>query len=84
MADKNQSDRLPADQSTAGQALATIDRVAPKGWRLRLAKATAQLLVGTRAGAAVYSEAREHLDEIEGRSAMNKQLYAIASQQNPE
>lgn len=65
----------------ASKALAKVDEVAPKGWRLKLAKACAQLLVGTRAGAAVYAGAREHLDEIEGRSAMNKQLYSIAAQQ---
>lgn len=64
-----------------GKAIAVVDKAAPKGWRLKLAKASAQLLVGTRAGAAVYAEAREHLDEIEARSAMNKQLYAVAAQQ---
>ncbi|MEO6214981.1 MAG: DUF2806 domain-containing protein [Sphingomonas sp.] len=81
MTEDNQDGRSNADDGVASKALATIDKVAPKGWRLRLAKASAQLLVGTRAGAAVYAEAREHLDEIEGRSAMNKQLYATATQQ---
>ena len=74
-------DQSSDDERQMSKALSTIDVNAPSGWRLKLAKATAQLLVGTRAGAAVYADAREHLDEIEGRSAMNRQLYAIASQQ---
>lgn len=72
----------PAGNSASeSTAIAVVDRLAPNGWRLKLAKATSQILLGTRAGAAFYAEAREHLDVIEGRSAMNKQLYAIAAQQ---
>lgn len=75
------TDNTGTEEGIASKAIVAIDKVAPKGWRLKLAKAAAQLLIGTRAGAAVYAEAREHLDEIEGRSAMNKQLYAVATQQ---
>ncbi|MDG2005410.1 MAG: DUF2806 domain-containing protein [Novosphingobium sp.] len=81
MAEENDDGRSKADDNVESAALTAIDKVAPSGWQLKLAKVSAQLLVGTRAGAAVYAEAREHLDEIEGRSAMNKQLFATATQQ---
>ena len=71
----------PADDGLTSQAIAVIDQLAPSGWRAKLERAAAQLLVGTRKGAEVYAHARETLDEIEGRSAMNRQLYAIAAQQ---
>jgi Protein of unknown function (DUF2806) len=69
------------DEGITSQAIAVIDQLAPDGWRSKLARAAAQLLVGTRTGAQLYANTRETLDEIEGRSAMNKQLYAIAAQQ---
>lgn len=81
MVNQDQQGQSEADENDVSKALATIDQVAPKGWRLKLAKASVQLLVGTRVGAAVYAEARKNLDEIEGRSAMNKQLYATAARQ---
>lgn len=65
----------------ASAAIATIDAVAPSGWRTKMAKAAAQLLLGARKGAAVYAVARDNFDEVEGRSAMNRQLYALATQQ---
>lgn len=71
----------PDDEGITSQAIAVIDQLAPSGWRAKLGRAAAQLLVGTRMGAIAYANARETLDEIEGRSAMNKQLYAIAAQQ---
>lgn len=37
--------------------------------------------MGGEKGAAVYAQAREHLDLIDARSAMNQQLYATAMQQ---
>jgi Protein of unknown function (DUF2806) len=71
----------PDDEGITSKAIAVIDQLAPDGWRSKLARAAAQLLVGTRTGAQLYANTRETLDEIEGRSAMNKQLYAIATQQ---
>lgn len=78
MSDKENENELglPALLTDAVNA---VDKVAPSGWKLRLAKITAQLLVGSRQGAAVYATAREHLDEIEGRTAMNRALFAAAT-----
>lgn len=58
-----------------------IDSLAPKGWRLKLAKAAAQLIGGTEKGAIAYGQVRERLDVIEGRSAVSKALAQAVAQQ---
>lgn len=78
MADDTNQQSTP---SVITNALVAVDAVAPSDWRLRLAKFSMQLLLGARRGAAVYSMARDNLDEIEALSKLNKEGYALATQQ---
>lgn len=73
MAEEQQADRA--------SALAVVDKISTKSWRVWAAKAVTTALLGGEKGAAVYAQAREHLDLIDARSAMNQQLYATAMQQ---
>lgn len=58
-----------------------ISRVAPKGWRLKLARAAAQLIAGTERGAVAYGEIRDRLDTVEGRSLVSRTLAEAVAQQ---
>lgn len=75
---------LPATAPTGDQttALQNIEQFAPKGWRVRLAKAAAQLIAGSEKGAVAYGEIRERLDTIEGRSIVAKGMAEAVMQQS--
>jgi hypothetical protein len=73
MAEEQQPDRA--------SALAVVDKVSNKSWRVWAAKAVTTALLGGEKGAAVYAQAREHLDLIDARSAMNR--FILLHQQEP-
>lgn len=75
---------LPATAPTGDQttALQNIEQFAPKGWRVRLAKAATQLIAGSEKGAVAYGEIRERLDTIEGRSIVAKGMAEAVMQQS--
>jgi len=81
--DSGQGEALPLpkpDRDNSPPAL--IDKTAKEGgWRLKMAKAAAQLLAGTEKGAIVYGEVRERLDTIEGRSIVSKAMAEAVAQQ---
>jgi len=62
-------------------SLAVIDKVVPNGWKMKLAKAAAQLIAGSEKGAVAYGELRERIDTIEGRSVVSKALAQAIAQQ---
>lgn len=67
--------------------ISIIDSVAPAGWKVKLTKAFAQLMLGTEKGAAIYADIRERRDTIEGRTIVSTALAnAVAAQAmgNPE
>lgn len=77
-APNEQSDQQP---STMANAVSTIDAVAPTGWKMKLAKAAAQLIAGTEKGAVAYAQVRERIDTIEGRTIVSAALAnAVAAQ----
>jgi len=81
--DSGKGEALPLpkpDRDNSPPAL--LDKTAKEsGWRLRMAKAAAQLFAGTEKGAIIYGEVRERLDTIEGRSIVSKAMAeAVALQ----
>ena len=72
---------VPAAAGDQTNPLRKIEQLAPKGWRIKLAKAAAQLIAGSEKGAIAYGEIRERLDTIEGRSIVSKGLAAAVLQQ---
>jgi Protein of unknown function (DUF2806) len=74
-------------ESIVDTALQTIDSVAPDGWRMKFAKAAAQLIAGTEKGAIAYGQMRERIDTIEGRSTVSRALasaVAVQAVNDPE
>jgi hypothetical protein len=64
-----------------GNSLAKIEQLVPSGWRMKLAKAAAQLSAGSKKGAVAYGQIRERLDTIEGRSIVARGLAEAAVNQ---
>jgi len=68
-----------ADDDTG--VLATIETVAPEGWRKHVAAIMFQLGLGTRRTADLYAKGRDAVDLADGRALVNKALaQAVASQ----
>jgi hypothetical protein len=68
-----------ADDDTG--VLATIETVAPEGWRKHVAAVMFQLGLGTRRTADLYAKGRDAVDLADGRALVNKALaQAVASQ----
>jgi hypothetical protein len=76
------SDNQSSDQSMISlNPISAIDAVAPTGWRMKLAKATAQLIAGSEKGAVIYGQMRDRMDTIEGRTLVSNALAnAVATQ----
>lgn len=69
---------VPASSGAIEDAL---DAVEVTGWRARAAKVILRLIAGSEVGAAIYGEARENLDTIDGKSLVNHALaQAVAKQ----
>ncbi|MPT47895.1 MAG: DUF2806 domain-containing protein [Sphingobium sp.] len=83
MSEENDSN-LPVTSNSvqAGGVIEKIDAIAPKGWRMKLAKVAAQLIVGSEKGAVAYGEVRDRLDTIEGRTTVSKALAEAVAQQS--
>lgn len=67
--------------SGALDPIKAIDAVAPAGWRMKLARAMAQLFAGTEKGAVVYGQMRERIDTIEGQTEVSRTLARAVAQQ---
>ncbi len=68
-----------ADDDTG--VLATIETVAPEGWRKHVAAVMFQLGLGTRRTADLYAKGRDAVDLADGRALVNKALaQAVATQ----
>ena len=76
-----QADPATVESNSMGP-LQVIDQLTPDGWRFKLAKAAAQLIAGSRRGAAAYGEMRERMDTIEGRSIVAKGMAEAVMQQS--
>lgn len=79
--DQRSDGQSPASSSAGMNPIAAIDAVAPTGWRMKLAKAAAQLIAGTEKGAIAYAQMRERLDTIEGRTVVSAALAKTVAEQ---
>lgn len=80
MSDKDEEQRSSSDGREPGFLAKAIDAT-PPSWKQKLAKGLAQILVATESGAAIYSEAKEKIDYVEGRSLINKRLAQHIAEQ---
>ncbi|WP_164155458.1 DUF2806 domain-containing protein [Sandarakinorhabdus rubra] len=72
----------PPDLEENGEGfVANITKHVPEGWRVKVAKMCLQLTLGAEAAASLYSDAREKLDHIEGRSLITRRLAEVVANQ---
>lgn len=81
MADESTENVCGSNNTQGSSWTNQVSNLAPTGWRLRLAKAAAQLIAGSEKGAIAYGEIRDRLDTIEGRSIISKGLADAVLQQ---
>lgn len=70
-----------ADVVTGDNLVTQVVQAVPEGWRAKIAKVVLQLMVGTEHGANMYSNVRERIDYIEGRSLINQRIAETVAEQ---